>query len=159
MGARWARGLERGCDVSRDDPRRIDLARRGLFDSALAVTSPAIIDDSSGAVGSAFARAVLHVHRGNWHLALGRPVEADRSWLFHENSHLRGYPDGVIQAGEVDAVLSVYVRLLRAELARTQGNTERACSLARRVHELWADADERFAPFLARARGVLDQCP
>ncbi|HEX6089602.1 MAG TPA: serine/threonine-protein kinase [Gemmatimonadales bacterium] len=137
----------------------IDLARRGLFDSALAVTSPAIIDDSSGAVGSAFARAVLHVHRGNWHLALGRPVEADRSWLFHENSHLRGYPDGVIQAGEVDAVLSVYVRLLRAELARTQGNTERACSLARRVHELWADADERFAPFLARARGVLDQCP
>jgi hypothetical protein len=137
----------------------IDLARRGLFDSALAVTSPAIIDDSSGAVGSAFARSVLHVHRGSWHLALGRPGEADQSWLFHENSHLRGYPDGLIQAGEVDAVLSVHVRLLRAELALAQGNTERACPLAGRVRELWSDADERFAPFLARARRVLEQCP
>ena len=137
----------------------IDLARRGSFDSAIAVTSPAIIDDSSGAVGSAFARSVLHVQRGHWHLALGRAVEADRSWLFHENSHLRGYPDGVIQAGEVDAVLSVYVRLLRAELALAQGDTDRACSLARRVRELWADADERFAPFLARTGQVLDRCP
>lgn len=137
----------------------IDLARRGMHDAALAATAPAIIDDSSGAVGSAFARAVLHISRGNWHRALDRPAEADRSWLFYQNSHLRGYPDGVVQAGEVDAVLSVYARLLRAELALAQGDTIRACRLARRANELWARADSILDPLRARTRRVLEQCP
>lgn len=136
----------------------IDLARRGHADSALVATAPAIIDDSSGAVGSAFARAVLRIHRGRWHLALGRPGDADRSWLFYENSHLRGYPDGGVQAGEVDAVLSVYARLLRAELALAQRQEATACAFARRVRELWADADPVLLPFVSRAEGVVAAC-
>jgi hypothetical protein len=136
----------------------IDLAGRGMHDAALTVTAPAIIDDSSGAVGSAFARAVLHISRGAWQRALARPVEADRSWLFYQNSHLRGYPDGVVQAGEVDAVLSVYARLLRAELALAQGESMRACRLARRADDLWAGADSLLSSLRARTRRVLEQC-
>jgi hypothetical protein len=136
----------------------VDLAARGRPDSALHVTAAVIIDDSSGAIGSAFARSVLHVHRGTWHRALGRPADADRSWLYYENSHLRGYPDGVVQAGEVDAVLSVFVRLLRAELALAEGDPLRACRLAARVRELWSDADTSLAPLVARAERVAGQC-
>ena len=136
----------------------IQLARRGWADSALRVTAPAIIDDSSGAIGSAFARSVLHVQRGAWHRTLGRTADADRSWLYYENSHLRGYPDGVVQAGEVDAVLSVFVRLLRAELALADADTARACRLASRVRELWSDADAAVSPLRARAERVTGQC-
>jgi hypothetical protein len=136
----------------------VELARRGRADSALDVTSTAIIDDSSGAIGSAFARSVLHVHRGTWHHTLGRPADADRSWLYYENSHLRGYPDGIVQAGEVDAVLSGFVRLLRAELALEEGNLAGACRLARRVRELWRDADPEVVPLVTRAKRVASQC-
>ena len=136
----------------------VELARRGRADSALDVTATAIIDDSSGAIGSAFARSVLHVHRGTWHHALGRPADADRSWLYYENSHLRGYPDGIVQAGEVDAVLSGFVRLLRAELALEVGNLARACRLAHRVRELWKDADPELVPLVTRAERVASQC-
>ncbi len=136
----------------------VELARTGHVDSALRVTTPAIIDDSSGAIGSAFARSVLHVHRGAWQRARGRPADADRSWLYYENSHLRGYPDGVVQAGEVDAVLSVFVRLLRAELALADADPVRACRLASRVLELWAGADAALAPLVARAERVAGQC-
>jgi hypothetical protein len=135
----------------------ITLARRGALDSALAVTRAAIIDDSSGAVGSPFARSVLQVHRGHWHRAAGRPADADRSWVYHENSHLRGYPDGVVQAGEVDAVLSPFVRLLRAELGGNEPD-QQACLLARRAAELWADADRFLAAHRARAARVIDRC-
>ncbi|MGE5927308.1 MAG: hypothetical protein ACM357_08135, partial [Gemmatimonadota bacterium] len=136
----------------------VELARRGLADSALRITAPAIIDDSSGAVGSAFARSVLHVHRGTWHRSLGGAADADRSWLYYENSHLRGYPDGAVQAGEVDAVLSVFVRLLRAELALANADPARACRLASRVRELWRDADAALDPLVARAAWVTGQC-
>ena len=136
----------------------VALAGRGWADSALRVTAPAIIDDSSGAIGSAFARSVLHVHRGAWHRTLGRTADADRSWLYYENSHLRGYPDGVVQAGEVDAVLSVFVRLLRAELALAEADTARACQLVSRVLELWSGADLALAPLVGRAGRVAAQC-
>lgn len=138
--------------------RGIALARRGEPDSALTLTASAIIDDSSGVIGSAFARSVLHIHRGDWQRALGRPAEADRSWLYYENSHLRGYPDGVAQAGEVDAVLSAFVRLRRAELALAEGDRVGACRQATRVRELWKRADARLSPFMARAERVARQC-
>ena len=136
----------------------LDLARLGLTDSALQVTAPAIIDDSSGAIGSAFARTVLHVHRGRWQQAQGRAAAADGSWLYYENSHLRGYPDGNIQAGEVDAVFSVHLRLLRAELWLAEGDSVRACAFARRVRELWSDADDALSPFRLRAERIADRC-
>ena len=98
------------------------------------------------------------MHRGRWQQTLGRTAAAEGSWLYHENSHLRGYPDGLIQAGEVDAVLSVFVRLLRAELALAEGDNARACRLARRVRELWEDADGTVSPFVMRAERVAGQC-
>ena len=51
-----------------------------------------------------------------WQLALGLADSADAEWLWYESSDFEGWPTGPPQEGELDAILSVYARLLRGEL-------------------------------------------
>lgn len=138
--------------------RALGAGARSQHDSAVALSDTLFIDDGSGALGGPFARASLYLGRGHWQRALGRRDAADASWLFYENSHLRGWPRGVTQAGEADAVLSVMARLLRAELALERSDTAKACRLVSRVRELWSAADPGFGPLLERAGRVAGSC-
>jgi len=136
----------------------LDSAARGRLMGAVRATDTLHADDRSGSLGGPFARAVLYLERGRWLRELGRAGEAEATWLFHENSYLRGWPTREMQSGEVDAVLSGLAKLHRAELAVEQGRHEHACRLARRAQSLWKDADPAFAPLAARAAHVASAC-
>jgi hypothetical protein len=77
-------------------------------------------------------------------------------WLWHENADFEGWPMGVPQEGEVDAILSVYARLIRGEHAVKYGNFVVACRHLDRVHELWMNTEPVMAPFVARADRAIE---
>ena len=136
----------------------LELAAHGRLEAAVLATDTLHADDRSGSLGGPFARTVLYLERGRWLRALGRAGEAEATWLFHENSYLRGWPTREMQSGEVDAALSGLARLHRAELAMHQRQHDHACRLVRRVRSLWKDADPAFAPLVARAGRVAAEC-
>src|SRR5690606_10111695 len=82
-----------------------DAASRSQPDSALILSSTLFETDSAGRLGGPFARAVLYIGRGEWYTALGRPLDADHSWLWYTNTSFDDWPNAEPQAGEVDAVL------------------------------------------------------
>ena len=136
----------------------LETAALGRADSALVLTDTLFMDDGSGLLGGPFARAVLHLQRGHWARESGRPAVAESAWLFHQNSHLRGWPRRETQAGEVDAVMSVYARLLGGELALEQGRRVAGCRMLRRVDQLWTGADSAFDALRERARRAAAAC-
>jgi serine/threonine protein kinase len=136
----------------------LELAAHGRLDAAVPATDTLNADDRSGSLGGPFARAVLYLERGRWLHELGRADEAEATWLFHENSYLRGWPTGEMQSGEIDAVLSGLAKLYRAELAMEAGRHEHGCRLVRRTRSLWKRADPAFAPLVARAGRVAAAC-
>lgn len=136
----------------------LDSAAHHRLEAAVLSTDTLFVDDRSGSLGGPFARAVLYLERGRWLRELGRAREAEATWLFHENSYLRGWPTREMQSGEVDAVLSGLVKLHRAELAMEQGRHDHGCRLARRARSLWERADAAFAPLVARAVRVAAAC-
>jgi tetratricopeptide (TPR) repeat protein len=127
------------------------LADAGDTTGALVRSAALATDDSGGRVGGPFARAVLHLSRGQWLLGLGRDADADREFLWYENSDFAGWPDREPQAGEIDAMLSPLARVYRAEIALRLGDRAGARRMAERALELWSDADEAFGPLKARA--------
>ena len=136
----------------------LDSAAHRRLEAAVLSTDTLFVDDRSGSLGGPFARAVLYLERGRWLRELGRAREAEATWLFHENSYLRGWPTREMQSGEVDAVFSGLVKLHRAELAMEQGRHDHGCRLARRARSLWERADAAFAPLVARAVRVAAAC-
>ena len=136
----------------------LDSAAHGRLAAAVLATDTLHADDRSGSLGGPFARAVLYLERGRWLRESDRAAEAEATWLFHENSYLRGWPTREMQSGEVDAVLSGLAKLHRAELAAEQGRHDDGCRLARRAQSLWKDADLAFAPLVARAGRVAAAC-
>ena len=84
-------------------------------------------------------------------------MKADREWGWYENSDLIGWPEGVPQQGEVDAMLAGYARLLRAELAVELGDPATACAPLRRVAELWRGSEPEWAPLMRRAAAALER--
>ena len=121
-----------------------DAASRSQPDSALILSSTLFETDSAGRLGGPFARAVLYIGRGEWYTALGRPRDADHSWLWYTNTSFDDWPNAEPQAGEVDAVLGPAARLRRASASLELGDTTAACEHVHRVRELWRHADSSF---------------
>jgi serine/threonine protein kinase len=135
-------------------------ANDGLYDSALALSEPLRAYDSAGVVEDPFARAVLHLKRADWALALGDSAAADGELLWYENSDIgiEGWIQTVLQPGEVDAMLSAFARLRRARLALARGDEMTACPWLHRIGELWGGAEPAFAPLVTEVRGLAEAC-
>ena len=104
-------------------------------------------------------RATLHLLRGQWWRGLnGRADEADRSWLWYENTDAVGWPSAEAQPADVDWALGSYARLLRAELDRRENRREAACDHATRLRRSWSHAEPGFFPATARLHAVADWC-
>lgn len=139
----------------------LQLASRGQPGAALALTMPLLAYDTAGAVTEPFARSVLYLNRAKWFLATGDTAAADatRLWYLNSDSGIDGWPQFALEAGEIDGMLGVQARLVQAEFDVNRGRLGTACPLARRVQELWDDAEPSFRPFKERAARVLEHCP
>jgi hypothetical protein len=138
----------------------MQLAARGRAEDALRLSDALISYDTAGVVQDPFARSVLYLQRINWQLSLGDSAGADatRLWFHNSDSGIEGWPQRDLEAGDVDGMLAVYGRLLQAESDRAAGRTTDACDLARRVHELWRDAEPSFSDLKRRAARVAEGC-
>src|SRR5579884_2868182 len=161
---RWQLALESHAGRNTTAPRLAALlestvlAGRGEYERALAVAAPLLAYDSAGRGGDPFARSALHIRRAEWLEALGRPRDAEREWLWHDNVDAVGWPTGPAQAADVDWALGTYARLRRARLALARGGRRDGCGLVRRVQELWARADATFARYRAAADSLAREC-
>lgn len=127
------------------------LGKTGAFRAAIDSTRPIFLVDSVSRELSPFARAATYLGRGRWQRALGARDQADHEWLWYENSDYEGWPSREPQQGEVDAVLGVYARLLRGELATERRSPMDACRHLSRVRELWRGAEPAMDSLRARA--------
>ena len=100
---------------------------------------------------SPFEQDIPDADPGRWQEQLRRHNEAEKEWLWHENADFEGWPMGVPQEGEIDAVLSPYARLIRARHAVKYGNLVVACRHLQRVRELWHETEPVMRPFVASA--------
>jgi hypothetical protein len=115
--------------------------------------------DSAGYAPDPFFRAVAHLKRGEWQLAIGRPRETDGSWMWYENTDVVGWPEAEAQAAEVDWALSTWARVRRARLAAGDGRMPDACLLARRVLEIWSRPEPAIAVLADSLRVATASCP
>ena len=133
-------------------------ARRGQPAAALTLAPAGDAEDDAAAPMGPFQRSAWHLWRARWLREAGLPREADRALLWYENSDLRGWPEGAIQAGEVDAVFGVLARLERAKLALTRGDRPGGCALLGRVRELWQGADPAVLALMPREAASSGAC-
>ncbi|MEO7473829.1 MAG: hypothetical protein ABIY46_00665, partial [Gemmatimonadales bacterium] len=131
----------------------------GQPDSALRISESALAGDSAGYARDAFVRATLHLLRGEWQLAAGRPEAADRSWLWYENTDAVGWPNAEAQPADVDWALSTWARARRAALASRAQKRGDACALGRRVLDVWRGAEPPTALVADSLRAALAGCP
>ena len=102
-----------------------------------------------------FARAVLHIRRGEWLAGLGDWDAAEREWLWYEAADIRGLPGAdPLQPGEFDWALGTYGRFLRGLNDIERGERPSACTRLRRVEELWSNPAREPTPLLERARAA-----
>ncbi len=102
-----------------------------------------------------FARALLHIKRGQWFVALDQLEAAEREYLWYEAVDVPGLPGIELPlAGEIDWALGNWGRFLRGSIAADRG---RACTLLGHVREAWGDADAGFAEELALVQRVATQ--
>jgi serine/threonine-protein kinase len=140
----------------------MQLAGRGQWQAALAVSDSLEDAFNASAPPDPFARAAFHLFRGTWLAAAGDSSAADREWLWYESSDIEGWPRGLPQAGEIDGMLGVYARLLRGQAllrpsAGGVGRT-RGCAYLKRVAELWSETEPAFSVLEARADSLLRGC-
>jgi hypothetical protein len=111
----------------------------------------------------AFSGAVFHLFRGEWLAASGQPELADREWLWYEGADVEGWPQGLSQAGEVDAAFAAFARLKRAGALLAVGgaadDTTRACAHIRRIRELWTEVEPAMRPLADEAAVLGKHCP
>ena len=137
----------------------MESAARGDAPAALAASEPALAYDSAGHAPDPFFRAALHLKRGEWHDRSGQPVDADRSWLWYENLDLRGWPDAETQPAEVDWALASHARTLRARPGLGRDDQAEGCALARRVAEVWSEAEPAVAAVGSALAALARVCP
>jgi hypothetical protein len=102
-----------------------------------------------------FARALLHIKRGQWLYAQGEDEAAEREYLWYEAVDVLGLPErGLPQAGEIDWALGNYGRFLRGSVSPDR---ERACILLNHVLEAWSDHDPGFAEEFAQVQSTQSQ--
>jgi tRNA A-37 threonylcarbamoyl transferase component Bud32/tetratricopeptide (TPR) repeat protein len=128
--------------------------------AALDSSSVIFIRDTTLVHLSPFARASTYLDRGRWQKALSRREASDSAWRWYESSDFQAWPTGPPQEGEMDAILSVYARLLRGELRADQADKVVACGYLNRVAELWSDVEPEMLPLKNRAASAarLAQC-
>ncbi len=137
----------------------LESGHRGRYDEALAISEPLLQWDSGGRSGDPFARAILHLARGQWLDRMGRPKQAYSEWLWHDNTDLEGWPVHEVQAGEVDWSFGTLGRLWQARALLATGRTAEACRPLHRVLELWSDAEPALRPRVDSARALARKCP
>lgn len=163
-GRRWAEQLR-----SRSDGRElgrflaaVQYASGDQWKAALALSDSLEVPLNLSQPADPFARAAFHILRGLWYFKLGEWTAADHEWLWYEGSDVEGWPGGLAQAGEVDGMLSVYARLLRARaLVRSDAplaQREAGCALLQRAGELWADAEPSFTPLIDQSKTLTVSC-
>jgi hypothetical protein len=164
-GHRWlARLNDRGTEAAplRQFLGAMAVAARGEWQAALALSDSLELEFNASTPPDPFARAAFHLQRGLWRTALGDHPAADREWLWYEASDIEGWPHGPAQAGELDGMLGVYARLLRAEALLHPGfqggEREVGCTHAQRVAQIWSRTEATFLPLKARADSLLDRC-
>ena len=164
----YARWREKLAEAPADDHHRLylvdvlkvlELARtdpRKAVDSSRQLTAV----DSAGRGIDPFARALLYWQRAEWLEDLEELNEAERTWLWYENSDFGFYPAGKVQAAEIDWVIGSYARLRRAQMQLLLTNrTADACRHLRRVVELWANAEPEILPSRQQAESLIaDHC-
>jgi hypothetical protein len=139
----------------------LDAQARGLagdFAGAIARADVARVPFEAAHPADGFAGAAFHLLRGEWFAALGQRSRADAEWLWYEATDVEGWPEGLAQAGEIDAALGVFARLKRARLLLAAGaapaDSAHGCAHLSRVLELWSRPEAGMAP-LAREAATL----
>ncbi|MGD2217966.1 MAG: serine/threonine-protein kinase [Gemmatimonadales bacterium] len=142
------------------------LAQEGRYEDAiarsgtlLAVQTPTVLLHGAPSPGrllsDPFARALLHIKRGDWYAALGQPEAAEQEYLWYEAVDVLGLPETELpQAGEIDWALGNWGRFLRGSISPDR---ERACVLLNHVLESWSDADPGFAEEVAQVQSAASQ--
>ncbi len=159
--ARWSEALAAHDTVA--GPFRVFLdaaaaAIAGDPGEALRLSEAALGLDSAGHAPDPFFRSALHLLRGEWAAAIGQSADADRAWLWYENTDAVGWPDAEAQPADVDWALGTYARSRRAMLAAERGDLETACPLVRRVLEIWSKPEPPIAAFASRLRRSAAAC-
>lgn len=138
------------------------LAARGQRQAALAISDSLSVAMNATKPADPFARSAFHLSRGQWLLESGNLSGADKEWLWYEGSDVEGWPQGVMQAGEVDGMLGVYARLLRARLLLRPGATpaqrRAGCVYIRRVSQLWSQVDPHLRLLANEADSKVRSC-
>ena len=139
----------------------MQVAARGLPDSAITLSRPLLNYTPRGELVDPFSRSVLYLREAEWLRATHRDEAADRMLLWYQNSEtgIEGWPRWQLEPGDIDNMLGIYAHLLRAEGALAHGDTATACPLLRRVLELWQDAEPGTAPLKQRAVKAAKGCP
>ena len=134
-------------------------ALTGDHAGALELSRPLFASDSADRVADPFARAVLHRHRALWYERIRQLEEAEKEWLWYENSDFAGWLAGEAQAAEVDWAAGTYARLERSRVLQSLGDQPRACTLVQRLLEIWADPEPQVIPLRTRAVELARECP
>jgi hypothetical protein len=129
----------------------LELANGGKVREALLESERLLAYDSAGRGVDPFARALLYWSRAEWFESLDLWIQAEREWLWYENLDFGAWPDGNVQAGEIDWMLGTYARLERAEAQLFLGRTAEACVHLARIRELWAEAEPAMERHRQRA--------
>jgi len=134
-------------------------ALTGSPGDALGSTATLFAADSADRVSDPFARAVFHRHRALWYEQMGQFEDAEREWLWYQNSDFAGWLYGEAHAAEIDWAVGTYARLERSRVLRALGDERRACQLVRRVLEIWVDPEPVVMPLRDRAAALARECP
>ena len=123
------------------------------------LSEPPFATDSAGRVADPFARAILHRHRALWFEAVGQLQEAEKEWLWYENSDFPGWLEGEAHAAEIDWAVGTYARLERSRVLRALGDEDRACQMVRRLLEIWTEPEPGVISLQKRAVEYAGECP
>jgi tetratricopeptide (TPR) repeat protein/tRNA A-37 threonylcarbamoyl transferase component Bud32 len=157
---------ESGAEPLSEFLQSVMLAEQGQYGAAiersqglLAVQTPTVLLHGAPSPGRVlsdpFARALLHIKRGEWFVQLDQPEDAEREFLWYEAVDVLGLPTtGLPQAGEIDWALGNWGRFLRGSVTLDR---ERACGLLDHVLESWSEADTGFVEEVALVRSAASQ--
>jgi hypothetical protein len=129
----------------------------GRYSEARSATDRLIAYGPHGLGGDPFARAVLHLNRGEWQRRTGAFAEAERTWRWTEAWDVLGWAMGAAQAGEIDAATSPVARLRRAGLA-VQRRDSTACAMLARVRIIWKHAEPGLSVLRREADSLAGIC-
>jgi hypothetical protein len=167
---RWARHATEDAALTQL-LQAMEEASGGRYDDALALSEPLLAIQGtaiplrgtptpSPPLSDAFLRAALHLKRGEWYVALGDTVAAEREWLWYEAVDIDGLPTVELPLpGEIDWALGNYGRYLRGRSELQRGEFDAACRHLGRAAEVWSGSDPEFAELLQEARrGAASAC-